>query len=130
MKKTKDDCMFKVVQEVWCLVHGKGSVVHIIENDEDYGYPVIVNFENERYGYTKDGRYAISGNRTLFFSEPKIEAQEFPSKYAGKTVLLVNPWGSHGPFKITKEDVVYIYTQGPRFYKEDYHIYIVEQDEE
>lgn len=129
MKKTKDDCMFKVGQEVWCLVHGKGSVVHIIENDEDYGYPVIVNFENKRCGYTKDGRYAISGNRTLFFSEPKIEAQEFPSKYAGKTVLLVNPWGSYGPFKITKEDVVYIYTQGPRFYKEDYHIYIVEPEE-
>ena len=82
MKKTKGDCMFKVGQEVWCLVHGKGSAVHITENDEDYGYPVIVNFENERYdGYTKDGRYAVSGNRTLFFSEPKIEAKEFPSKY-------------------------------------------------
>ena len=125
-----NNCNFKVGQTVWCLVHGKGSVVHIIENDEDYGYPVIVNFEKERYGYTEDGRYAISGNRTLFFSEPKIEAQEFPSKYAGKTVFLVDPCGSHGPFKITKEDADYIYIQGHRFYKEDYHIYIVEQDEE
>ena len=85
-----NNCMFKVGQEVLCLVHGKGSVVHIIENDEDYGYPVIVQFENERYGYTKEGRYAILGNRTLYFSEPKIEAQEFPSKYVWKTVFLAN----------------------------------------
>ena len=132
MNKIKGDCMFKVGQEVWCLVHGKGSVVHIIENDEDYGYPVIVNFENERYGYTKDGGYAVSGNRTLFFSEPKIEAQKFPPKYVGKTVFLVHiEYGNpEGPFKIIKEDAEYIYTQRLRFYKKDYDIYIVEQDEE
>ena len=105
--------------------------MHIIENDEDYGYPVIVNFENERYGYTKDGRYAISGNRTLFFSEPKIEAQEFPSKFVGETVFLVHiEYGNpEGPFKINKEDAYYIYAQTIRFYKKDYRIYIVEPEE-
>ena len=125
-----NNCNFKVGQTVWCLVHGKGSVVHIIENDEDYGYPVIVNFENERYGYTKEGRYAILGNRTLFFSEPKIEAQEFPSKYVGRVVFVVNDdQAAAGPFKIIREDAEYIYAQTIRFYKKDYRIYIVEPEE-
>ena len=128
MKKTKGDCMFKVGQEVWCLIYGNGKVVAV---DQDDIYPVTVEFDNaDSQYYTRDGTYYVDCNRTLFFSEPKIEAQEFPSKYAGKTVFLVNPCGSHGPFKITKEDADYMYTQGPRFYKEDYHIYIVEQDEE
>ena len=128
MKKTKGDCMFKVGQEVWCLLYGKGKVVKVDNTD---AYPITVEFDNvDCQCYTYDGKYHVYCTRTLFFSEPKIEAQEFPSKYAGKTVFLVDPCGSHGPFKITKEDADYIYIQGHRFYKEDYHIYIVEQDEE
>ena len=128
MKKTKGDCMFKVGQEVWCLLYGKGKVVKVDNTD---AYPITVEFDNvDCQCYTYDGKYHVYCTRTLFFSKPKIEAQEFPSKYAGKTVFLVDPCGSHGPFKITKEDADYIYIQGHRFYKEDYHIYIVEQDEE
>jgi hypothetical protein len=133
MKKIKDNCMFKVGQEVWCLVHGKGSVVDIIENDEDYGYPVIVNFENERYGYTKEGKYAILGNRTLYFSEPKIEAQEFPSKYAGKTVFAVSKNDSgaiFGPSVVKAEYEDHISVDGYELFKSDYNFYIVEQDKE
>ena len=124
-----NNCNFKVGQTVWCLIYGEGTIVDVGDNPHDT--PVLVHF-NSGYvnGYTLDGYMGVGVNRALFFSEPKIEAQEFPSKYAGKTVFLVDPCGSHGPFKITKEDADYIYTQGPRFYKEDYHIYIVEQDEE
>lgn len=124
-----NNCNFKVGQTVWCLIYGEGTIVDIGDNPHDT--PVLVHF-NSGYvnGYTLDGYMGVGVNRALFFSEPKIEAQEFPSKYAGKTVFLVSPWGSHGPFKITKEDADYIYTQGFCFYKEDYHIYIVEQDEE
>ena len=123
-----NNCMFKVGQEVWCLLYGKGKVVKVDNTD---AYPITVEFDNvDCQCYTYDGKYHVYCTRTLFFSKPKIEAQEFPSKYAGKTVFLVDPCGSHGPFKITKEDADYIYIQGHRFYKEDYHIYIVEQDEE
>lgn len=128
MKKTKDDCMFKVGQEVWCLLYGKGKVVKVYDTDD---YPIKVEFDNaDSQYYTRNGKYHVDCNRTLFFSEPKIEAQEFPFKYVGEAVFLVDPLGSHGPFKITKEDADYIYIQGHRFYKEDYHVYIVEQDEE
>ncbi len=88
MKKTKDDCMFKVEQEVWCLLYGKGKVVKVYDTDD---YPIKVEFDNvDCQCYTYDGKYHVYCTRTLFFSEPKIEAQEFPSKYAGKTVFLVN----------------------------------------
>ena len=122
-----NNCMFKVGQEVWCLLYGKGKVVKVDNTD---AYPITVEFDNVGCQcYTYDGKYHVYCTRTLFFSEPKIEAQEFPSKYAGKTVFLVGPCGSHGPFKITKEDAEYLYTQGVRFYKEDYRIYIVEPEE-
>ena len=124
----KKEVGFKVGQTVWCLLYGKGKVVKVDNTD---AYPITVEFDNvDCQCYTYDGKYHVYCTRTLFFSKPKIEAQEFPSKYAGKTVFLVDPCGSHGPFKITKEDADYIYIQGHRFYKEDYHIYIVEQDEE
>ena len=123
-----NNCNFKVGQTVWCLIYGEGTIVDIGDNPHDT--PVLVHF-NSGYvnGYTLDGYMGVGVNRALFFSEPKIEAQEFPSKYAGKTVFLVDPCGSHGPFKITKEDAYYIYAQTIRFYKKDYRIYIVEPEE-
>ena len=130
MKKTKDNCMFKVGQEVWCLLYGKGKVVQVDNTDD---YPIKIEFDNaDCQCYTRDGTYYVDCNRTLFFSEPKIEAQEFPSKYVGETVFLVHiEYGySEGPFKITKEDAYYIYARTICFCKEDYDIYIVEQDEE
>ncbi len=130
MKKTKGDCMFKVGQEVWCLLYGKGKVVKVDNTD---AYPITVEFDNvDCQCYTYDGKYHVYCTRTLFFSEPKIEAQEFPSKYVGEAVFLVHiEYGNpEGPFKITKEDAYYIYAQTIRFCKEDYDIYIVEQDKE
>ena len=130
MKRTKDDCMFKVGQEVWCLLYGKGEVVKVYDTDD---YPIKVEFDNaDSQYYTRNGTYHVDCNRTLFFSEPKIEAQEFPFKYVGEAVFLVHiEYGNpEGPFKITKEDAYYIYAQTIRFCKEDYDIYIVEQDKE
>lgn len=126
-----NNCMFKVGQEVWCLIYGKGKVVMVVQPAV---YTIKVEFDNvDCQYYTSDGKFCVDGNRTLFFSEPKIEAQEFPSKYAGKTVFLVNneDGDTDGPFKITKEDTDYVYARevGFYFYKEDYHIYIVEPEE-
>ena len=130
MKKTKGDCMFKVGQEVWCLLYGKGKVVKVYDTDD---YPIKVEFDNaDSQYYTRDGTYYVDCNRTLFFSEPKIEAQEFPSKYVGRLVFLVNieDGDTDGPFEITKEDSGYVYAREVCFYKEDYNIYIVKRDKE
>ena len=126
-----NNCNFKVGQTVWCLIYGEGTIVDIGDNPHDT--PVLVHF-NSGYvnGYTLDGYMDVGVNRALFFSEPKIEAQEFPSKYVGEVVFLVSieDGDTDGPFEITKEDSGYVYAREVCFYKEDYHIYIVEQDKE
>ena len=126
-----NNCNFKVGQTVWCLIYGEGTIVDIGDNPHDT--PVLVHF-NSGYvnGYTLDGYMGVGVNRALFFSEPKIEAQEFPSKYVGEVVFLVSieDGDTDGPFEITKEDSGYVYAREVCFYKEDYHIYIVEQDKE
>lgn len=66
---------FRVGDIVWCLIHGKGEVSSLMGSPEGYTYPVGVRFENgDGNCYTLDGKLDEVGNRTLFFSEPKIEA--------------------------------------------------------
>ncbi len=72
---------WQVGQEVWCIIFGKGEVIEI---DGDLPYPLRVSFEhgeNTEESYTMEGKgYIEAKNRTLFFSEPKIEAEKFPPK--------------------------------------------------
>lgn len=60
---------FQVGDTVWCVVYGKGAVVRI--------NPVKVRFFNRSFDitYTADGRFDSKLPRSLFFSEPKIDAQ-------------------------------------------------------
>lgn len=71
----KKECLFKEGQVVWDVVYGKGVVVEIADYSS---YPVIANFSDETMAYTEDGRTYESHGRTLFFSEPKIEAATEP----------------------------------------------------
>ena len=85
---------FRVGDVVWCLIYGKGEVSSIMGNPEDYTYPVEVCFEDGgRDWYTLDGKLNEMSNRTLFFSEPKIEAsvtRPFVPTLAGKRVVVVH----------------------------------------
>ena len=83
---------WEVGQEVFCLLRGKG----VIANTSHGGtYPVEVEFEEDFEYYTRDGKYFdYHKNRSLFFSEPKIEAEKFPPKktftpvfYKGDTLV-------------------------------------------
>jgi len=82
--------MFKVGQTVWCVLFGKGEVVRANNKGR---YLVDVKFESDATTrtYTDDGRYSDGYSRTLFFSEPKIEAATEPpfvSELIGKMVVL------------------------------------------
>jgi hypothetical protein len=68
---------WEVGQEVWCLLRGKGRVNYVATNGE-----VDVRFEGNtlQNWYSADGKLTTGKNRTLFFSEPKIEAELFPPK--------------------------------------------------
>lgn len=71
----KKECLFKVGQVVWDVVYGKGVVVEISEYS---AYPVVAQFSDETMAYTVDGKTYETHGRTLFFSEPKIEAATEP----------------------------------------------------
>ena len=58
---------FKVGDEVYCLIYGKGVVENIEEGET---YLVLVEFNNgNEEEYTEDGKLLEDGNRTLFFKE-------------------------------------------------------------
>ena len=74
-KVEKKECLFKEGQVVWDVVYGKGVVDEIADN---LNYPVVVCFSDEIMAYTADGRTFETRGRTLYFSEPKIEAATEP----------------------------------------------------
>ena len=74
-KVEKKECLFKEGQVVWDVVYGKGVVDEIVDN---LNYPVVVCFSDEIMAYTADGRTFETHGRTLYFSEPKIEAATEP----------------------------------------------------
>ena len=76
---------WEVGQVVWDVRNGRGIVK---STEYKGGYPIFVEFdlkdfdgENATACYTLDGRYTkMQMLRSLFFSEPKIEAEKFPPK--------------------------------------------------
>lgn len=107
MQENKTEYTFKVGDVVYCLIWGKGIVKNI------YGqyvmYPVTVDFENggNIRTYTHDGKVSSSSQRTLFFSEPKIEAlttRPFTPTLVGKKVFVEKKFGVSASFKVISED--------------------------
>lgn len=80
---------FRVGDVVWDVVFGKGSVHKISEMAY---YSIKVEFENGfEKSFTPDGKIHEESNRTLFFSEPKIEAsvtRPFVPTLVGKRVVV------------------------------------------
>ena len=79
------------------------------------------NHEIRCNGYTHDGRLYTYANRTLFFSEPKVESsvkRPFVSKLIGKRVVLDPTYGYCvviGTVEIEDED--YVTIEGMRYAK-------------
>lgn len=110
MNNTEEqEIKWEVGQEVWCLIFGKG-VVHSIDTIEA-DYPVGAEFSGEIRFYTKDGKYYDDHHRTLFFSEPKIEAEKFPPKKPfvpvfkkGDRVVVTNIYNGYQWIDIVEEE--------------------------
>ena len=85
--KVKQDG-FRVGDVVWDTAYGKGKVVFL----DDDAKPVKVVYDSSSYyWYTRDGKLSPEMNRTLFFSEPKIEAsvtRPFVPTLVGKRVVV------------------------------------------
>ena len=114
----KRECLFKEGQVVWDVVYGKGRVVEIAEYSI---YPVVVQFSDETMAYSEDGKTYETHGRTLFFSEPKIEAATEPvfepTLKKGDVVIIsrFKGWTIRENFKIgvvEEETEEFVYTTG------------------
>lgn len=110
-KKTEDT--FKVGDVVYCLIWGKGYVTNIHSRGE---YPIFVKFVNSEdvVTYKHDGKLYADGQRTLFFSEPKIEAlttRPFTPTLIGKKVSIVSVVGLVDLKYVKNEDSAYIFCE-------------------
>lgn len=121
---------FRIGQTVWCLLYGKGKVVNISPEEAEDAYPVLVEFEAPEHdcvNYTSDGKYYSDANRTLFFSEPKIEAATepvFEPKLVGKVVMVKNLEGDEVDYGFTEiETEEYVQIDGSVYNKSKYCFY-------
>ena len=118
--KVKQDA-FRVGDDEWDVVFGKGSVYRISEMDY---YSIKVEFENGfEKSFTPDGKIHEESNRTLFFSEPKVEAsvtRPFVPTLVGKRVVVQYCDGAwHKPVVVTAETEEEIFTKNGSDYKSD-----------
>ena len=112
---------FRVGDVVWDTVYGKGKVVFL----DDDAHPVKVVYDSgDHKWYTQNGEMSPKMNRTLFFSEPKIEAsvtRPFVPTLVGKRVVVRyfdETWARH-PVVVTAETEEKIFTENGSEYKGD-----------
>ena len=137
----KKECLFKEGQVVWDLRNGRG-VVEKITNDERYPVKVKLDLKDMDGDeitdyYMADGRYVKTQTiRSLYFSEPKIEAATEPlfepTLQVGTPIILSKYDVSSQmiPAWVTKEteDSVTVSTTDSVnrvFYKKEWNIYSV-----
>lgn len=126
---------FKEGDTVWCLMRGKGKVVMVLTARYFQHRPILVDFPktvnpvtgeeySNRHSYSKDGKWSQDFNRTLFFSEPKIEAsvnRPFVPTLVGKTVMVQyydETW-TVKPITITEETFEEVFTKDGSDFKSD-----------
>lgn len=98
---------FEVGDTVWCLIYGTGGVTGIHE----FMHPVRVDFPGiglRGTQYTVDGKYCYKGKRTLFFSDPKVEALTAKSKLIDQRVMVMRTTGDTRAGTVLSEDEVSI----------------------
>ena len=106
-QENKTEDTFKVGDVVCCVIYGKGVVKSIV--GEGTTYPIVVDFENGVciVTYTHDGKVSSFAQRTLFFSEPKIEAlttRPFTPTLIGKKIVVTVYNGSLFVGEVVGED--------------------------
>lgn len=108
---------WEVGQVVWDVVYGKGVVSGVKEDT----FPVKVVFDDGGHeSYTLQGSFYEAGPRSLFFSEPKIEAELFPPKKPFVTTLKSGD-------KIVLHDITTDYI-AEVVREEEHHIYYKAED--
>ena len=111
----KKECLFKEGQVVWDDVYGRGAVSAVFPPSQTMSGQVQVEFDSakgRKVRYTLDGKYQLEEGatyRTLFFSEPKIEAATEPvcgieSLFTQGDSVLCRVFGQGTVLSISEED--------------------------
>ena len=121
---------FRVGDVVWDTAYGKGKVVFL----DDDAQPVKVVYDSGDHNwYAQNGKMSPEMNRTLFFSEPKIEAsvtRPFVPTLVGKRVVVVHT-SAVRLLTIFKEDKERIYvTEEGHYWDKDKIVGIYEVSSE
>ena len=75
--------IFKVGDKVFHYTYGWGEILYIYPREDEYHHPVKVEFDNDIYFFTEDGKYSHNDlNPTLSFTEYTLQgfSQEKPIK--------------------------------------------------
>ena len=125
---------FRVGDVVWCLLNGEGQVISTEKNQWRY-FNIEVQFKrldkDETWFYTEDGKINEGQNRTLFFSEPKIEAsvtRPFVPTLVGKRVVVKEVACYDVCIKIEFEDQETFGGEGYHFRKSLVEVYEVSSE--
>lgn len=115
---------FQVGDIVWCLVYGEGEVTSV-DDKTDTDFPILVLFKNgKEISYKVNGEFFYTAKRTLFFSEPKVEAsvtRPFVPTLVGKRVAVQyydKTW-TESPVVITAETEDQLFTKDGDTWKSD-----------
>lgn len=127
-QNTEHGIKWEIGQVVWDVLYGKGIVSDVKEDT----FPVEVKFDDGGHeSYTLQGSFYEAGPRSLFFSEPKIEAELFPPKKPfvpklkeGDKVLIKDKQGFFGEGTVRVvhkecDDRIYVSKDGDYFMKYD-----------
>ena len=122
--------MFKVGQEVWCILNGKGKVTSI---EPSCVYEIGVIFPTgEKHYYTPEGFFDVQNvRRSLYFSEPPVQGAEKPPflpTLVGKKVLVEDRVGGLHFWEVTCETEDKIYVEcGDYWMKKGVRIYEIQE---
>ena len=133
----EQEIKWEVGQEVFCLLRGKGVVHQIYNTGVDWSEGVDVYFRNHgviRFKF--DGTIGMGFNRSLFFSEPKIEAEKFPPKKPfvpvfkqGETIVAKKKDGKNTVvFYVDKETEISVESTGCGYPKTLYNFYKISEE--
>ena len=138
MNNTEErEIKWEIGQEVFCLLRGKGVVHQIYNTGVYWSEGVDVYFgDHGVIRFKFDGTIGTGFNRSLFFSEPKIEAEKFPPKKPfvpvfkqGETVVAKKKDGKNTVvFYVDKETEISVESTGCGYPKTLYNFYKISEE--
>ena len=110
--------MFKVGQQVWCVIYGQGVVTDVDNERTEETYSVFVKFQNYdelHISYTMEGKFHNQGNITLFPYPVEVVKASIKPSIDWTHVKDVYKW-----LAVDENGGAYVFEDKPKFGYSDY----------